>query len=404
MIITCLKLITYRSSNLLVIDQGAVFVHEGIIEAVGTNETITKRFHGHDVIQLHDAVLMPGLVNAHTHLELPPGLHGIRSRTFPDWVLGLIEAKRHLSQRDYRTAAAENISAAIKSGTTTVGEICTHGVSPALLKRYGLRSVVFYEIIGMGNDKQVDLPPSTRSALGEAGLSPHSPYTVSEQVLRLISRFSRERRIKLSMHVAESRDELRLLHRKKSGLEKIYQFAKWDLSRAPQGSSAVEYLHHIGFLSPRLLAVHCVQLADGDFKLMKKSGTAVAHCPRSNKELGVGRMPLKKMLNAGIPVGLGTDSLASVPSLSLWDEMRYALRIHRRDGITAKDIFRLATMGGAHVLGLNREIGTIEPGKKADIIAVPLPSKNTGDLYSDLLRETNSCIMSMVNGKILYRR
>ena len=114
-------------------------------------------------------------------------------------------------------------------------------------------------------------------------------------------------------------------------------------------------------------------------------------------------MPLKKFLDAGITVGLGTDSLASSPTLNMWDEMRYAYQIHRRDGISAEDIFRLATIGGAKALGLDKEIGTLEPGKKADIIAVPLPKKNTGDLYSDLLRETKSCIMTMVNGKILHR-
>ena len=114
-------------------------------------------------------------------------------------------------------------------------------------------------------------------------------------------------------------------------------------------------------------------------------------------------MPLKKFLDAGVIVGLGTDSLASSPSLNMWDEMRYAYRIHRRDGVSAEDIFRLATINGAKALGLDKEIGTLEPGKKADIIAVPLPEKNTGDLYSDLLRETKSCIMTMVNGKILHR-
>jgi 5-methylthioadenosine/S-adenosylhomocysteine deaminase len=205
------------------------------------------------------------------------------------------------------------------------------------------------------------------------------------------------------MHIAESKDEIKLLQRKKSGLEKLYRFANWDLAWAPTGSSSFEYLDRIGFLSPDLLAVHAVQVDDHDINLLKKSGASVAHCPRSNKKLRVGRMPLKKFLDAGITVGLGTDSLASVPTLNMWDEMRYAYRIHRRNGISAEDILRIATVGGAKALGLAKEIGTIEPGKKADIIAVPLPKINTGNIYNDLLRETKSCIMTMVNGKILYR-
>ncbi len=404
MIITCPKLITCKASASTVIDKGAVIINKGIIQALGSAESITRRFPGHRGINLPNTVLMPGLINTHTHLELPSVVNNIRSRTFPDWVLNLIRATRDLSQKDYTSAATNNINTLIKSGTTTVGEICTHDVSPGLLKQSRLRAVVFHEIIHNGQKRQVRLPSRSHSALVETGLSPHSPYTVSERALRSISNVSRQHGIKLTMHVAESMDEIRLLQRKKSGLEKIYQFARWDLSWAPEASSSIEYLYHIGFLSPRLLAVHCVQLTDGDIKLIKKSGTAVAHCPRSNKELVIGRMPLKKMLDAGIRVGLGTDSLASSPSLSMWDEMRHALQLHEKDGISAKEIFHLATRGGAKALGMDKEIGTIEPGKKADLIAIPLPKKNTGDLYSDLLRETKSCIMTMVDGKILYQK
>ncbi len=401
MIITCSKLITCKASASAVIDKGAVFIFKGTIRAAGPAEDIIRRFPGHRMINLQNSVLMPGLINAHIHLELPPLSSGIASHTFPDWVLSLILAKKDLSEKDYTTAVADNISVLVKSGTTTVGEICTHGVSPALLKLNRLRAIVFHEIIGMGQRAQFRLPLWSRSTLVQAGCSPHSPYTVSEQILRSLSKLSRQRSIRIAVHLAESMDEIRLLQRKKSGIEKIYQFAKWDVSWAPKGSSPVEYLKRIGFLSPRLLAVHCVQLTERDIGLLKKSSTAVAHCPRSNRGLGVGRMPLKRILDAGITVGLGTDSLASVPTLSMWDEMRYAYKIHRQDGVSAEDIFKLATIGGAKALGMDKEIGTIQRGKKADLIAVPLPIKNTGDLYSDLLRETKSCMMTMVNGKIL---
>ncbi len=234
------------------------------------------------------------------------------------------------------------------------------------------------------------------------GLSPHAPHTVSEAALRGIRAYARKYNLPLSMHVAESKDELRLLQGKKSGLEKLYRLAGWDLAWAPSAASSFEYLRRIGFLSPNLLAVHAVWVTDRDIGIIKKSRVPIAHCPRSNKETGGGKMPLKKFIDAGITVGLGTDSLASSPSLSMWDEMRCACRIHKKQGITAQDILRLATIGGAKALGLEKEIGSLEPGKKADIIAVPLPRKNTGDIYSDLLRETKSCSMSMVNGKILF--
>lgn len=407
MILTASKLITC-SKNGAFLDEGAVVVSRGMIRAVGTLLRIKNSFPRHKILRLQNAVLLPGLINAHTHLELPSLLDSIRSSTFSDWVLNLIAAKRDLDQSDYVLAASENIKTIMRTGTTTVGEICTHGISPALLKKYGLRALVFHEIINMSakgekSKFKVQSSKSISSELIHNGLSPHSPYTVSETVLRQLSNLSQQRNIKLSMHIAESLDEIRLLHGRKNGLHDLYHFAGWELAWAPRGASSFEYLQRIGLLCPALLAVHAVHVTDHDISLMKKSHVSVVHCPRSNRETRVGRMPLKKFLDSGISVGLGTDSLASSPSLSMWDEMRYAYRIHQLDGITPREVLAIATSGAARALGMDKSIGTLSPGKKADIIAVPLPKKDTGNFYSDLLRETKSCIMTMVNGKILYR-
>jgi 5-methylthioadenosine/S-adenosylhomocysteine deaminase len=390
-----------------VLDNSAVVVRRGVIVAVGRTERILKKYPGHRVLRFTDAVLMPGLVNAHIHLELPPLLDVIRAETFPEWVLNLIRFKKSLGSNDYRSAARQNIETLIDTGTTTVGEICTHGVSPVFLKASGLRCLIYYEIIGMGSRVKghgswAISGPRAGRGLVQNGLSPHAPYTVSKELLLDIKRVSHENSLRLAMHVAESRDEIRLLQRKKSGLEELYHAVGWKTDWAPAAESPFEYLNGLGLLGRDFLSVHAVQTTDRDIAIMKKVRMPVAHCPRSNHETAVGRMPLKRFLDNGIHVGLGTDSLASSPSLSLWDEMRYARAAHRKDGITAQDIMLLATIEGAKALGLHKEIGTLEPGKKADIIAVPFPSRNTGDIYSDLLRETKSCIMSMVNGKIIY--
>ncbi len=384
---------------------GAIVVKGELIHAIGTVDKITRKYPGHRVLRIKNALLMPGLVNVHTHLEIPALLEAIRAETFPDWILNLIVAKKKLNRGKYICAAQNNVDLVIKKGTTTIGEICTHGISSNHLKHSSLRGVAFHEVISMGPSSRLPYPASftSRRLMIQTGLSPHSPYTVSASTLQHIKRISSSNNLRFCMHVAESKEEVKLLKGRESGLGKLYQFANWDLAWAPTGPSSFEYLNRIGLLSPNLLAVHAVQVDDSDIALIKKSGVSVAHCPRSNKELGVGKMPLKKFLDAGITVGLGTDSLASVPNLNMWDEMRYAYQIHRRDGISAQDIFKLATIGGAKALGLDKETGTLEPGKKADLIAVPLPKKNTGDLYSDLLRETKSCIMTMVSGKILHR-
>jgi cytosine/adenosine deaminase-related metal-dependent hydrolase len=407
MIITCSKLISSLSPSYTnIIDNGAIVLKHDKILSIGQTSDIISQFHGHSVVQIKNAVIMPGLINAHVHLELPALLASIRAPHFPGWVVNLIRAKKTLSSDDYLAAAQNNINTSIQAGTTTVGEICTHDVSPGVLKQSGLRAVVYKELISMDPLRKIRSFSSLLfrpTSLVQAGLSPHSPFTVSESVLKDVNRIAKKKDLRLAMHIAESQDEIRLLQGKKSGLSELYRLAGWDLSWAPSAASSVEYLKRIRLLSPALLAVHAVHVTNGDISMIRKSKTPIAHCPRSNNETAVGKMPLKKYLDAGVFVGLGTDSLASSPTLNMWDEMRYAYRLHHRDGITARDILALATFGGARVLGMGADIGSLEKGKKADLIAVRLPHKETGDIYSDLLRETKSCIMTMVNGKILYR-
>jgi 5-methylthioadenosine/S-adenosylhomocysteine deaminase len=406
MIITSQKLLTLQD-DAPSINNGAVVFSRGTILDAGTAERILKKYPGHRVYRLENAVLMPGLINVHTHLELPPLLDIIRARTFPDWVLNLIQVKKELDNTGYAIAARQNVRSLILSGTTTVGEICTHGVSPGVMKQSGLRAIIYKEIISMRPSSILPHPSSLvsrpLSRLIQTGISPHAPHTVSGTALLQIKELALQKEIRLCMHVAESKDEIRLLQGGKSGFEKLYRVAGWDAAWAPSADSPFEYLQRLGLLDPHFLAVHAVQVTDKDISLIKRSRVSVAHCPRSNRETGVGKMPLKKFLDAGISVGLGTDSLASSPGLNLWDEMRYAYRIHRSAGVTARDIVTLATNGGAKTLGMFDAIGSVVPGKRADIIAVPFPKKDTGDIYSDLLRETKSCIMSVVDGKILYQ-
>lgn len=409
MILTAPILLTLRRGAPPVMD-GAIAVLRGRILAAGPAGMVLRKYRGHRVLSFENAVLMPGLVNVHTHLELPALLTDIRSSSLPDWVLSLMAAKKRLTPADYRNAAAENIRTLLRTGTTTLGEICTQGASPALLKQSGLRAVIYHEVISMDPSSPLPVPPAgmargrwVRTALLHPGISPHAPHTVSKSALRKIADASQKRGLPLAMHVAESPDEVRLLQGGKSGFARIYKKAGWDLSWAPSGRSPIDYLAQTGILGPRFLAVHAVHADAHDRMLLKKARVAVAHCPRSNSETRVGTMPLKSFLDEGITMGLGTDSLASSPSLSLWDEMRAALALHRNTGVTGQELLLLATAGGAQALGMGSRIGSIEAGRKADVIAVPLPLKNTGDIYSDLLRETESSIMTMVNGRIVYR-
>jgi len=388
-----------------ILRDGAVAIRRGCIRDIGAAHQIKANYPRDKHLHLKNSVLMPGLVNVHAHLELPPLLDKIRSPNYPMWVLNLLKQKKHLSLDDYENAARANVTALLSTGTTSVGEICTHNISPSVLRHAGIRSIIYHEIISMDPSAR---PPRIGklmhrpSSLITHAVSPHSPYTVAEPVLRMISRSANRRHVPISMHVAESKDEIRFLRMKPGGIDRIYAAAGWQRSWAPVAASPIAYLFSLGVMNSHFLAVHAVNITDDDIRLLKKSRSSVAHCPRSNALLRVGTMPLKKMLDAGIPIGLGTDSLASAPSLNLWDEMRYAYRMHRTGRVTSLNIFRMATSGGAKALGLNERTGRLVSGLQADIIAVPIPHKLSGDLYSDLLRETKKSIMTMVHGKVLH--
>ena len=380
----------------------AIVVRDTGIVDIGQASALRRTYPRDRMLDLGSAVLMPGLVNVHAHLELPSLMGRVRPSDYAQWVLDLLAAKRELSQGDYFRAADDNIRTLIKTGTTTVGEICTHGASPVLIRQHGLRAVVFHEIIAMGPGSSPLLPRGlTSTSLVVQGLSPHSPHTVSEEALAFIRDRARERGLRLCMHVGETIDERRLLRGERGGLDRLFQAAGWQRTWAPRARTSVEYLFRMRVLSRSFLAVHAVHIDTSDIALLKRREASVAHCPRSNHAMQVGTMPLRKLLDAGVTVGIGTDSLASVPTLNLWDEMRFAFKKHSPHGPSPRDILRLATTGGAKALGLEKAIGTLEPGMKADIIAVPMPRRLSGDLAADLLRETKSCIMTMVNGTIL---
>jgi cytosine/adenosine deaminase-related metal-dependent hydrolase len=402
-IITADKILT--RSDKMPLEDHALVVRGRYIVAVGRRDRILRNYSRDPLLRFDQAILLPGLVNVHTHLELPSIPMSHSSRDYATWVLNLLKEKAHLTLASYRSAVRRNVAELIRSGTTTVAEISSHNVSPLILAESGLRAVVYLEVISMRPDPDAATvsPPLPRdTALVSYGLSPHSPHTVSEPALRALLSYAKTRDVPLSMHVAETKDEIRLLQRRKSGLDKLYAAANWDREWAPSGVSSFRYLGRLKALGPGFLVVHAVHATPDDIGILVRSGASVAHCARSNHRLHVGTMNLRAFLDARIPVGLGTDSLASAETLNLWDEMRSALKTHRAENISARDILHLATMGGAKAIGLEAEIGSLEAGKKADIIAIRLPKGASGDLYTDLLKETRACLMTMVNGRRLH--
>ena len=400
------------------IRDGALLIDGTCIQAVGPRVVLTQRHAGVECRDLGEAILLPGLVNVHTHLELsalggqvPPG------HSFVDWVIRLLDRRSSLSLETFTGAVEEGIDELIRSGTTCVGEVTSTGVSFAALRKSGLRGVVYREVIGLNDSRAEGIAEMPFAHLGamreevqgsplEVGISPHAVYSVSPRLFHLCRQLQQRLGLKATIHAAESCAELEYLQ---SGVGEIrtrlLPATGWgDVPPPVLGATPVEYLHSLEWLDPKCLLVHAVHLTEADLDIVAQSGAAVAHCPRSNAYLGVGRAPLKAFRDRQIPVGLGTDSLASNQSLSLWDEIRFAHQTHS-GLLSPAEWVGMATAGGAQALGLGNDIGTLEPGKQADVTAVALDDPGA-DPYEYLLREAGpeKVLLTVVGGQTLYER
>lgn len=362
--------------------EGALLLQGETILEVGERGELERHHPSLLTEDLGEAALLPGLVNVHTHLELS-ALKGTLDGPFLDWLLQLIDLKKGLDGGFYLRSASQGVRDLIRGGTTTVGEITSVGASFEVLRRSGLRGVVYSEALGLdpfqaeGIVKQAEqeIERMRREAghLLKVGLSPHAPYSLSEPLLATLGGLARRFRLPVAVHLAESLAEIRYVKEGTGPIRErlLKKVGRDGPSHEIRGETPVVLFHRHGVLSPFTLVVHAVHLETEDVERLASSGTGVAHCPRSNHLLGNGIAPIPTYLERGIRVGLGTDSLASNESLSLWDEMRFALSLHK-GRISPEGLLKMATLEGAEILGLSKEVGSLEPGKRADLIAVRL--------------------------------
>lgn len=360
---------------------GWVTVRDGRILAVG---------RGHDaapaarVDDLGDAVLLPGLVNAHTHLELswlrdrvPPG------SDFLSWVGAMMALRRGLEQpgdpatdRPMRAAIAEMQA----TGTVAVGDIANALVSPAPLAEAGLPAVVFHEILGF---RVTDGPRLVGAALARidgqraagvrVSLAPHAPFSVSRELfLAIRDAVAARPGAPTSVHVGESPEEVTLL-RTGAGpwRDRLVALGAWRDGWTAPGCGPGDYLADLGIVGPRTLVVHGVQLTDAELGRVAAAGATLVTCPRSNRWVGVGAPPVARFLASGVRLAVGTDSLASTPDLNLFEELAELRRL--APAAPARRLLLAATQGGADALGLGAEIGAIAPGRRAALVAVAVP-------------------------------
>ena len=372
------------------IADGWVAIEGGRIAAVGSG-------HEPDAIDLGPAAILPGLVNAHTHLELsclrgavPP------ADRFLDWIEAILTARRQWPDPEAPAilhAARAGILEARASGTALMGDISNTLVTVPLLREAAMPARVFYELLGFNAPDPAGLVREARARVERAesgledvklALAPHAPYSVSPALLTAIREdLDAHPGDVSSVHLGESPEEGEFIERGTGGWrDMLIRLNAWTDDWRPPGVSPVAYLADLGLLDSRVLAVHGVQCGVDDLSRLRGLGTTVVSCPRSNRYVGVGDPPLDGMYAAGVRVAFGTDSLASVGDLNVFAELAAARRIASR--APAHQLLESATLAGAVALGFGDEFGSIEPGKRAALLGVRLPG-GVGDVEEYLL-------------------
>ena len=386
---------------------GGVAVQNGRILAVGPATEQVLRF-GPPTADYPGCVILPGFVNAHTHLELTHfpawrlrGGLDYHPRRFVDWIVQMVKVRRGVSSAEVLESLKAGIATSLRAGTTCVGDIVT---TPDLLTGYDdstLAGSLYLELIGQDAPlfaprlQQAVAAAERLTGLQRPGLSPHAPYTLAAELLPGIAAVASRHQLPLALHLAESPDEDRLLFDSTGALaEEFYPLVGWQgLLPPPRRTTPARFFDGGGLLGPTTLAVHCVQLTPADAALLRARGVTICLCPRSNERLAVGQAPVPLFKKLGIPLCIGTDSLASNDSLSLWDELRFALDAYHGT-LTPEELLQLATVGGAYGLGLDEETGTLAEGRRADLQIVACE----GGCSAELLLERASLRRVIVAG------
>ena len=402
------------------IHRGALLVSaDGQIAAVAPREGVDAPADAR-VVDLGAAVLLPGLINVHGHADLAMFRGALEDLPFHDWITRLVGTKRaHLTDDDHSVAARWTSVEAIRAGITTLA--CTEASAAALdaLRESGMRGVVYQEVFGPDPAAAVDSMKELRRAIDAArvretdlvriGVSPHAPYTVSDRLYREVTGYAVTEELPLALHIAESAAERVLV------VEGEGPFAPGlrarGISTISRGDSPVELLERLGVLRARPLLIHCVDLDAEDLRRVVGSGSAVAHCPVANAKLGHGIAPVQEMLDAGMVVGLGSDSVGSNNRLDLLEEARIAAlmqraRLTRPEILPPSALLRLCTLEGARALGLDNRVGALEPGLDADLCAVSLRGAHARPVIDPVATLFHSArasdvILTVVRGRTL---
>lgn len=349
-----------------VIRETSLYIEEDRITGIGDKPA---GFTADKVIDGKDKLVIPGLINCHTHSYMSFMRNVADDLSFMDWLFGTIDPiEQQMTDEDTYWGANLAIIEMMKSGTTCFNDMQMniHQTTRAV-KESGMRAVICRGLVGSGNDvagqSRLRQAYEERDAAKDCDrltfkLGPHAPYTCDDEFLKIVAAEAKKENMGIHVHLSESESEI-------SQIQEKY------------GCTPIALAEKCGIFDVPTIAAHCVQVTDEDIAILKRKKVSVVTNPASNMKLGNGFAPIAKMLDAGINVCLGTDGAASNNCLNMFHELSLLTLIHKGTGktpqcVSAKEGFRIATINGAKALGLEKEIGSIEVGKKADLAMLDL--------------------------------
>lgn len=416
-----------------VVRDGAVLIVNGLVADVGASGEVIHRAGSGVRIRSHAGVMTPGLVNAHSHLQYTSYADlATLGLPFSPWLHQMVERRAVTTAEQWAESTRIGAHLALRSGTTAVADIVTDAPALVPLVRSGLRGISYVEALGAddslwdGSRRReligvLDAAPGGRAT----GVSPHSLYTLSRRAFAEAAGLGRDRLLRLHTHLAETSDELELIALGTGPLADLADSAGWALDVVACGGAArtpAAEMDALGGLGPDVHVAHGVHCTAEDRALLRDRGTAVALCVRSNRILRAGRPPLADYLAEGSPIALGTDSLASCPSLDLLEEARAARDLARSQGYDDADldrhIFEAATLGGAFAMGLDGRamsdgrqgvtIGQLTTGALGDFAVFGVPLSPWDDRPYDVFRAliehgAGNCMATVLGGIFRHR-
>lgn len=414
------------------IEYGAVRVVDGVITEVGHAQEMRLKHPDDQVRDFGLAALMPGFINAHSHIEYSV-LRGILNDVpYATWKSYITEKKRFLTDADWQVSADLGALELLSSGITTIADMTSRGKSAEAADKFGLRSVIYRKVTALHKDQVDEVMAHALRDIAEweerfdqsrmcLGISTGSLYTCHPAILKSVGQVGADG-TRIGIHLAGSREEYGFIMNGSSSFARSTDNPRTraihetqSAALLPTGVSPVRYAVNWGVLdAPHVLAIHCVHVDDSDIEKLAQRNISIAVCPRANAKLSMGLAPIQKFKKAGITVALGTDSPAAADDSDMFEEMRFGLLAQRAlntDGefLVASDMIRMATVNAAKALGIDDKVGTLDAGKCADIIAVDLSSSHQVPTHfpnSAVVHtaDRSNVVMTMINGEILYEK